>query len=116
MKKQVPHGPDDQVCPFHKEVMDKVCHKCPLWQQVVGNHPQTGEPVFQEWNCALAHMPMLLINAAQEARQGAAATESFRNEMVTMAHQASADKKYAAAIQQPTIKEINARKDVASRN
>jgi hypothetical protein len=32
--------------------------------------------------CAISAMPMLQIEVAKEARQGAAATESFRNEMV----------------------------------
>jgi hypothetical protein len=34
--------------------------------------------------CAVSALPMLQIEVAKEARQGAAATESFRNEMVGM--------------------------------
>jgi hypothetical protein len=46
-----------------------------------GTHPQTGAEI-DEWMCAISAMPMLQIEVAKEARQGAAATESFRNEMV----------------------------------
>jgi hypothetical protein len=46
-------------------------------------NPNTGAEV-DEWSCAVGLLPMLLVNAAQETRQGAAATESFRNEFVKM--------------------------------
>ena len=46
--------------------------------QVRGEHPQTGVEV-DEWGCAIAWMPVLMINAAKEQRQTAAAVESFRN-------------------------------------
>ena len=75
---QRPIGPEYLVCPLHKKSMDKVCHKCPMWQCVQGTHPQTGERI-DKWDCSLALLPMLMINAAKEAREGAAATESFRN-------------------------------------
>lgn len=41
----------------------------------------TGEEV-DHWDCAIAWMPTLMINTANEARKGVAATESFRNEVV----------------------------------
>ena len=82
-KTQIPRGDEDRICPLHKASMDTVCHKCPLWIQVRGAHPQTGE-AMDRWDCSLALLPMLMINTASEVRQGAAATESFRNEMVRL--------------------------------
>ena len=81
MSKQIPRGPENLVCPLHKKSMELVCHKCPWWSQIRGMNPNTGAEV-DEWNCSLAFLPFLLIEGAKEARHGAAATESFRNEMV----------------------------------
>lgn len=81
MKRQIPRGDEDLICPLHRKSMDQVCHKCPWWVQLRGKNPQSTEEVDQ-WNCAIAWGPMLAINMAQEARQGAAAVESFRNEVV----------------------------------
>lgn len=78
---QRPLGPKDMVCPLHNKYMVKVCHTCPLWVPVPFVNNATGEE-SSEWGCSLAWLPGLLIETAKEARQGAAATESFRNEMV----------------------------------
>lgn len=78
---QIPHADKGLTCPLHKQPMEKVCHKCPLWMNVRGLNPQTGDPVDQ-WNCSLAWLPMLLIENAQQSRQTGAAVESFRNEMI----------------------------------
>lgn len=64
--------------------MSKVCHTCPWWICVSGANPQTGERV-DRWECAIAMMPLLQVETAKEVRQGAAATESFRNEVVKRA-------------------------------
>jgi hypothetical protein len=80
---QIPHGPDNLICPLHRSKMSKVCHTCPLWVQLRGKNPNTGAEVDQ-WNCALASLPMLLVENAQQSRQNGAATESFRNVMVQL--------------------------------
>ena len=54
---------------------------CAWFTQLRGNNPQTGEPV-DEWGCAIAWIPVLLIENSQQQRQTGAAVESFRNEMV----------------------------------
>lgn len=46
-----------------------------------GKHPQTGEPV-DEWSCAVAWMPILLVESTQAEKETGAAIESFRNEVV----------------------------------
>lgn len=79
-----PMGPKDFDCPLHKKAMSKVCHTCPWWICVRGVHPQTGAEV-DKWECAIALMPLLQIETSQQVRQGAAATESFRNEVVRRA-------------------------------
>ena len=66
-------------CPLIKESCVK--WKCSWFIKIRGVDPNTGEEL-DDWNCAISWAPMLLINAADQARKGAAATESFRNEMV----------------------------------
>lgn len=60
--------------------------RCPWYIEVKGYDSNRGEEV-SNWGCAIAWMPALMINTANESRQGAAATESFRNEMVKQGEQ-----------------------------
>lgn len=48
--------------------------------KVAGTHPNTGAET-EEWGCAMAWLPVLLIENAQQSRQTGAAVESFRNEV-----------------------------------
>lgn len=72
-------------CPLIKK--DCVQLKCAWFTLLRGTNPNTGKEV-DEWMCAITALPMLQIEVAKEARQGAAATESFRNEMVKANQQA----------------------------
>lgn len=56
----------------------QVMFRCPWYTQVQGFDANTGDKV-DYWNCAIALLPTLLINTANESRKGVAATESFRN-------------------------------------
>ncbi len=56
-------------------------HACRWYVQIQGANPQTGEQLNQ-WDCAIAWMPLLLIENSQQQRQTCGAIESFRNEMV----------------------------------
>jgi hypothetical protein len=76
---QKPHGPPDTYCPLWRKAMAKVCHTCPWWTQVRGKNPQTGADV-DDWNCAIAWLPMIGVQAAREAAAGAAETSAFRAE------------------------------------
>jgi hypothetical protein len=49
--------------------------------KIRGMNPNTGAEV-DEHGCAMAWMPMLMIENSQQQRQTGAAVESFRNEMV----------------------------------
>jgi hypothetical protein len=59
-----------------------VLYRCPWYVQVHGVDANTGEATGS-WSCAIAWMPTLMINTANESRKGTAAIESFRNEMAT---------------------------------
>ena len=78
---QIPHANPGLVCPMHKQDVSEVCHKCPLYTQVRGRNSNTGEEV-DNWQCALAWLPQLLIENSFQQRATGAAVESFRNEMV----------------------------------
>ena len=84
MAAKIPRGEDHLICPLHRKPMSEVCHVCPWWAQLRGINQNTGQEV-DEWNCSIAMLPMLMVNVANETRQGAAATESFRNESLKAA-------------------------------
>lgn len=67
-----------KICPLIKDECAE--HGCHWYINVQGVHPQTGEQLNQ-WDCAIVWIPVLTIDVARQARSGAAATESFRNEM-----------------------------------
>jgi hypothetical protein len=58
-----------------------VLYRCPWYVQIRGVDTNTGQETGT-WGCAIAWMPTLTINTANESRKSAAAIESFRNEMV----------------------------------
>jgi hypothetical protein len=66
-------------CPLIKE--DCKGLGCSWFIQLRGTNPNTGKEV-DEWGCAMAWMPMLMIENSQQQRHTGAAVESFRNEMV----------------------------------
>ncbi len=82
METRVAECPLGAKCEELKEENGKpVLYRCPWYIKIMGRDPNTGKEI-DNWGCAIAWMPALMINTANEARQGAAATESFRNEMV----------------------------------
>lgn len=85
MAKQIPHGDEHLICPLHQKSMDQVCHKCPWWFSVRGRNPNTDEDV-DEWKCAIALTPLLLVENAFRMNQMGASMESMRNESAK-AHQ-----------------------------
>jgi hypothetical protein len=66
-------------CPLIKK--DCIQTKCVWFTQLRGNNPNTGAEI-DEWGCAIAWMPVLMIENSKQQRQTGAAVESFRNEMV----------------------------------
>jgi len=84
---QVPHAIEGTICPLHKQDVSEVCHKCPWWTRVIGKHPQS-EDMIDNWHCAIAILPMLLIENAQVGRSTGAAMESFRNDVAASTSEA----------------------------
>jgi hypothetical protein len=78
---QIPHAEEGTICPLHKVDCSTVCHKCPWWTRIIGKNPQS-EEMLDDWRCAVAMLPMLLIENAQVTRQGTATMETFRNGVV----------------------------------
>ncbi len=60
--------------------------RCRFWVTVVGLHPQTGE-TMNNGDCAMAWMPLLLIENSKVNRETGAAGERMRNEGVTTGQQ-----------------------------
>lgn len=77
-----PQAKGDDTCPFHKQPMSKVCHKCALFVKVRGTTPDGQE--IDNWNCSFAFLPYFVLEGAAMTRQLGAAVESMRNEMVKM--------------------------------
>lgn len=75
-----------------------VLFRCPWYVQVRGLDVNTGAEV-DNWGCAIAWMPALMINTANEARKSTAATETFRNEMTKQGAQTQQMLTFAAMTQ-----------------
>lgn len=54
---------------------------CAWFMKITGKNPNTGKDT-EDWGCAMAWLPVLLVENAQQSRSTGAAVESFRNEMV----------------------------------
>lgn len=96
---QVPRGPENLLCPFWQKPMEDVCHKCPFWTQLRGVDPQTGEPVLDEWNCSLGHLPRLLVENSQQSRQTGASADKVATE-ISKFHKSMVDMNNLAIAQQ----------------
>ena len=68
-----------KFCPLIKK--DCVGMKCSWFMRVRGMNPNTGEEL-DEWGCAVAWIPSMIIESSQQQRSTASAVESFRNEVV----------------------------------
>ena len=75
---KIPHADSGCICPLHKKDMAEVCHTCPWWTRVQGQLPQSTE-IVDDWRCAVAWMPHLLIENSKQSRAAGAAIESLRN-------------------------------------
>jgi hypothetical protein len=78
---QIPHAAAGQICPLHQKDTSRVCHKCPWWTRILGKNPQN-EEVIDNWHCAIALLPILLVENAQQSRATGAAVETLRNGVV----------------------------------
>ena len=69
---------DGEFCPFIKKKCAKLA--CALYTHLTGMNPQTGQP-SDSFGCALAFLPMLLIENSQMIRQGTASTDKVANQV-----------------------------------
>lgn len=74
-KNQTPRGPDDLNCPLHKKAMSEVCHKCPWWTRL------EKKDAPDEWDCAIAWQPRLMVLNAQEQHLTAHNVDKMTAEM-----------------------------------
>ena len=64
-----------------EEIKNDKMHRCRWYVCLGGQNPQTGE-IIDKWDCAMAWIPIMLVENANTNRGQTAALESFRNEMV----------------------------------
>ena len=70
------------TCPLGakcEEIKDGAIHRCAWYTKLAGTNPNTGEQT-DEQGCAIAWLPMLMIENSMQQRSTSAAVESFRNE------------------------------------
>ena len=75
--------PIELTCPLgHKceEIKGEKLHRCVWFIEMQGTNPMSGEQL-DEKGCAMAWMPVLLVENARVARGTVSAVESFRNTM-----------------------------------
>jgi hypothetical protein len=72
---------------------------CRFWVHVMGRDPQTDKDVNMG-DCAIAWMPVLMIENSKVNRETGAAVESMRNESVTTGQQITSALLQAAQIKQ----------------
>jgi hypothetical protein len=73
------------TCPLGskcEEAKDGKLHRCVWFVQLAGINPNTGEQK-DEKGCAIAWLPVLLIENSMQQRSTSAAVESFRNEVAS---------------------------------
>jgi hypothetical protein len=58
--------------------------ECAWFTQLRGTNPNTGKEV-DEWGCAMAWLPVLLVDNSQKQGQTGSAVESLRNTLVRIA-------------------------------
>lgn len=80
-------------------IVDGELHACRFWVTVQGKNPQTGETI-NNGDCALAWMPVLLIENSKVNRETGAAIESMRNESVTTGQQIASALEKATKVRQ----------------
>lgn len=69
----------EPLCPL----LNKVCieGRCKFWVHLLGKHPSTGAPI-DSFDCAVAWLPVMLVENTRHTIGVQAAVESARNEIV----------------------------------
>jgi hypothetical protein len=93
-----PHAKGTEMCPLWKRKMKLVCHNCSWWTHLRGKHPQ-GEEILDQWGCAIAWMPMLMVENSQMQRQTGASVDKVASVM----YQAAVD---STALRAEAVSEV----------
>lgn len=89
----------EKTCP-----LGHTCDKCKWMIRMRGTNPNTGQEVDQD-DCAIAWMPILLLENSQQQRQTAAAVESTRNVFAEGTHEMARAMIMAAKTRQLEVKQ-----------
>ena len=74
----------ETTCPLGstcEEIKDGKIHRCAWYTKVIGKDPQSDKDI-ENWACAMAWMPMLMVEMSQTNRGQTSTLESFRNETI----------------------------------
>lgn len=80
MSKAKTYGPGE-FCPLVQGACRRT--ECAFWTSVRGTNPQTGVELDQP-ACAIAWLPLLVIDQTQQVRHQAAAADNARNALATI--------------------------------
>lgn len=80
MATKKPVQDSDMLCPQFQKELRECCHKCAWYILVRGTNPNDGKDV-DAWDCAMAFVPLLLIENSQQQRHTAGEINAFRNEV-----------------------------------
>jgi len=89
-----------ETCPLGstcEKCVDDHIERCAWYTRITGKNPQTGE-YEDQWKCAMAWQPILLVENSRQTRSTAAAIESFRNETTRQQQNAIGVLRDAAAL------------------
>jgi hypothetical protein len=105
-----PHAKGGMMCPLWKKKMSAVCHNCEWWTHLRGKHPQ-GEEILDQWGCAIAWLPMLMVENSQMQRQTGASVDKVANVMAHAAHESTALRgqmvgRIIGSISQPMLEQL----------
>lgn len=78
---QIPHANPGLICPQFKKDVSKVCHTCAWWTGLSWKD-ERGE-THHNWRCAMVMVACTNVDVVKATSGAQAATESFRNEMIT---------------------------------
>lgn len=70
---------DGEFCPLIRNAC--ITHKCKWYKKILGTNPQTGQAI-EEYDCAIAMLPILLIENAMVGRQTGAEVQAVRKETI----------------------------------
>jgi hypothetical protein len=84
-----PRAKSDMKCPLWRKPMKQVCHTCEWWVHLRGKPPQ-GDEVIDQWGCAIAWLPCLMVENSQQQRNTAASVDKVATELNQASNEATA--------------------------